>query len=111
MDIVLTIPIKEYKNDDLETQDYLNDKDNSRQFWTLSKIPKNLKVGDRIYFVKYKRIDSSMLVEEILSDSVTKCDTTERVWSGKCQIFMIDLREENFTEIVKGFQGFRYRWW
>lgn len=110
MDIVVTIPKKEYENDDKETNDLLNNTDYV-QFWTLHRVPKKLNEGDRVYFVKNNRIESSMRVIEIKTDSETDCLTTGRIWSGRCQIFMDDLVIENINLITKGFQGFRYCWW
>mgnify|MGYP001770562991 CR=1 FL=1 len=108
IDIVVTIPKSEYENDDRETQDML-EKD-LVQFWTLSKVPRKLKIDDRVYFVKNEKIESSMRVVDIIGNSTMTCETTGRTWSGKCQIIMDDLREENIPNI-KGFRGFRYRWW
>lgn len=108
MDIVVTIPKSEYANDDLETKD-MEERD-LVQFWTLSKTPKQLQVGDRVYFVKNKRIESSMRVIEISKKGQEDCETTGRTWSGNCIIYMDDLRQENIEE-VRGFQGFRYKWW
>jgi hypothetical protein len=108
MDIVVTIPKSEYENDNLETL-HMEQDESLVQFWTLSGVPKALKIGDRVYFVKNKRIESSMLVIEVKVDGQSiVCETTGRGWKGACQIFMNDLREENFDFEIKGFQGFRY---
>lgn len=108
MDIVVTIPKSEYNNDDKETKEMLEH--DYIQFWTLARVPKRLAVGDRIYFVKNKCIESSMRVLEIKVNSSMDCETTGRTWSGRCQIVMDSLREE-YIENVSGFQGFRYKWW
>lgn len=107
MDIVVTIPRSEYENDDKELQDYLSN-DGMSMFWTLSTKPKQSSIGDRIYFVKNDRIERSMRIIEIKMGSTTRCETTGRNWSGRCQIIMNDLRKEHFNHTVKGFQGFRY---
>jgi hypothetical protein len=109
-DIVLTIPKSEYGNDDLETKAY-NEIDDSFQFWTLSRTPTRLNVGDRVYFVKHNRIDSSMRLFDIQENVEQHCDVTGRTWTGKCMLYLDDLK--NFEEEVetKGFQGFRYKWW
>jgi hypothetical protein len=108
IDIVVTIPKKEYKNDDLETE-FLKENEDAYQFWTLGKVPKKLKLGDRVYFVKNNKIDSSMrFVYDELGNN--HCVVTDRNWYGYT-IFMDDLREENLDMKVKGFQGFRYKWW
>lgn len=108
MDIVVTIPKSEYKNDDRETEFMLNNPD-AHQFWTLNKIPKNLNIGDRVYFVKNNKVESSM---EFYMDEVAEnlCEVTGRTWKGYT-LYLNDLRDENFPFQVKGFQGFRYRWW
>lgn len=107
MDIVVTIPKSEYENDDKELQDYLSDS-GVVMFWTLPVIPKQLQVGNRVYFVKNNRIDRSMRVIEIKTNSQMTCETTGRQWSGMCQLIMNDLRIERFHREIKGFQGFRY---
>lgn len=86
---MVTILKHEYENDDRKTKEML-EKD-LNQFWTLSRIPKKLQVGDRIYFVKNGKIKSSIRVIEIIENSTMICETT-----GKT---------------VKGFQSFRYKWW
>lgn len=108
MDIVIAIPKSEYLNDDIETEDMM--KNDLIQFWTLYRKPKKLNIGDRVYFIKNNKIESSMRVINIIENSTTKCLTTGRVWKG-VQIFMDDLRYENIDISVKGFQGFRYKWW
>lgn len=109
MDIAVTIPKKEYNNDDLETE-YLT-KYNGYQFWTMSRIPRKLKEGDRVYFVRENRIESSMKVFYIKYDTIEICEVTRRAWTGKCILCLCDLRKENINLSVKGFQGFRYKWW
>lgn len=115
MDIVVTIPKSEYENDTKETTVYK--RGGYEQFWALSKMPKKLKVRDRVWFVKNKKIDSSMIVSRI-SEGEQKCEVTGRVWTGRCILFLTDLNEYssvidgNGNEVkVRGFQGFRYKWW
>lgn len=45
-------------------------------------------------------------------DKITEniCEVTGRKWKGYT-IYVHDLREENLPFEVRGFQGFRYRWW
>lgn len=107
MDIVVTIPKSEYANDDRETEVY--EQGGYEQFWQLTRQPKQLNTNDRVYFVKYGRVDSSMRVTRIETKATAHCDVTGRKWSG-CLIYLDDLRGE-CIENVRGFQGFRYRWW
>lgn len=110
MDIVVTIPKREYKNDDLETE-CLSKDENAIQWWSMSKTPKKVKIGDRVYFVKNNKVESSMKVIDIELGSNRYCEVTYRFWNKGCNIIMNDLRYENLDIEVKGFQGFRYRWW
>lgn len=110
IDIVVTIPKSEYGHDDLET-DFLLENPDYYQFWTLSKVPKKLNIGDRIYFVKRNKVESSMEVFDIKTNQAEHCEVTDRNWNGKCLIYFKELREEEANIEVKGFQGFRYKWW
>ncbi len=107
LDIVVTIPKSEYRNDDRETVVY--QQGDYEQFWQLTRRPKNLNIGDRVYFVKHGYIESSMKVKRIEVKATATCEVTSRTWNG-CLIFMDDLRHEQLEQ-VRGFQGFRYRWW
>lgn len=40
-----------------------------------------------------------------------KCEVTNRIWKGKCILCLDDFRYEKLDIEVKGFQGFRYKWW
>lgn len=77
----------------------------------MNRIPKKLNIGDRVYFVKYNKIDSSMKVIDIEIGQSKLCEVTNRLWSGWCQLLMNDMRDENLPFEIKGFQGFRYKWW
>ena len=109
MDIVVTIPKREYKNDDNETN-FLEKYPDAVQFWVLRTFPKKLSIGDRVYFVKNGCVESSMNVIRMGYEEAAKCDVTNRMWVG-CAIYMNDLRYEDGMIKTKGFQGFRYKWW
>ena len=110
MDIVVTIPKSEYENDNRETAIYLDNPEEYEQFWTLSKRPVRAEVGDRVYFVKHGEIESSMRITRIESGEA-HCDVTDRNWKGESILYLDDYRKENGKIKVKGFQGFRYKWW
>lgn len=109
MDIVVTIPKSEYKNDDLETE-FLK-VNGGYQFWSMNRIPKKLNEGDRVYFVRENKIESSMKIFNIEYNSKNTCEVTGRTWSRACTLCLCDMKEENLNIQVKGFQGFRYKWW
>ena len=110
MDIVVTIPKREYKNDDQETFDFLNS-EGSYCFWVMNKYPKKLEIRDRVHFVKNGRVESSMRVVDIRERTEEECATTGRVWYGICIIYMDDLQYHTKIIEARGFQGFRYKWW
>ena len=95
--------------------DWFKKEDNACQFWTLNRTPKKLKEGDRVYFVKNNKIESSMRVFKIKSSKdeevIEKCLLTNREWKGRCILYMDDLKIEDLNLNIKGFQGFRYKWW
>ena len=98
LDIVVTIPKSEYVNDDKET--FVYEQGGYEQFWQLSRQPKKLNIGDRMYFVKNGVIGSSMRMIRFETKATVSCEVTNRTWNG-CLIFMDDLRQQ-----VRGFQGF-----
>lgn len=108
IDIVVTIPKSEYKNDDIET-DKMNSDNNTIQFWTLKRLPKGMGIGSKVYFVKYGKVESYMTIFKIEHKS-EKCTTTNRTWDGYI-LYMKDLQYMRTEIPSKGFQGFRYRWW
>ncbi|GED14849.1 hypothetical protein [Aneurinibacillus migulanus] len=109
MDIVVAVPKSEYENFAKEVEEIKQDPE-LQKVWTLSRIPKELKLGSRMYFVYDGRVAYSVRVTNIKKDSAIKCETTGRTWGGRCQVFGDDLREEQGPE-MRGFQGFRYRRW
>ena len=88
MDVVVTIPKSEYVNDDKETAVF--EQGGYEQFWQLARRPKDLIVGERVYFVKHNKIESSMKVVRIEEKATETCTVTGRAWNG-CLIFMNDL--------------------
>lgn len=109
MDIVVAVPKNEYGNFAREIEDMKQDPE-LQKVWTLSRIPKELKPGSRMYFVYDGRVAYSVRVTNIEGDSAIRCETTGRTWSGGCQVFGNELRAEDGPE-MRGFQGFRYRRW
>lgn len=106
MDIVVTVPMDEISNVRNEDAYARSVGGGVIQFWSVSKKPKDLNIGDRVYFVEggYIRYYHKFLGFDC--DSV--CKATGRVWPG------INLVLE-YPEVVlenpismKGFQGFRY---
>lgn len=56
----------------------------------------------RVFQIRYTEFDKPIM---------EFCYVTKRIWKGQCILCIDDLRDENLPFEVKGFQGFRYRWW
>lgn len=104
MDIIVTVPRKEYQTDALE--DELLRREGGRAFWALNRRPEFLYPGDRVYFIKNGAVESSMRCLKV-SYGRKRCGLTDRMWSGWL-VTMDDLRPANGTP-MQGFRGFRYR--
>ena len=96
MDIVLTIPKKQYErhNDILKE---VIDIDDRVLLWVFKRIPK-IEVGEYVHFVKNGRVEYYMTVIGKRGYKQQTLVMNNPVWH---------------TEIiaVRGFQGFRYKWW
>jgi len=104
MDIIVTVPKKEYAN--VSKEDSFAKGKEAVQFWSVPKKPKNLNVGDRVYFVERGCI---RYWHEFLGfDYDSVCEATDRVWAGLNLV--IKYPETKLTNPIpmKGFQGFRY---
>lgn len=106
MDIVVTIPRKEYRNIIKEDEEVSRLNNQAVQFWSLPRKPKDIKVGDRVYFIEKGHITCYHKFIGFIYDPV--CEVTGRVWAG-----LNLLLECPFTPLKnpvphKGFQGFRY---
>jgi hypothetical protein len=102
MDVVVTVPAKSIEawidEGDLAGQEDLTY--NYYEFKLGCNKPKNLNVGDRVYCVaKGKLIGYSIL---------TRMEQRDGCW----YLIRSSVAEAvTISEDIKGFQGFRYRWW
>ena len=108
MDIIVTVPKKEFSN--IEKEDSYASNLITRdmfpiQYWKVGRVPKNLNKGDKVYFlcdgiIKYYHIFLGIVENP-------KCDVTGRIWEGINLI--LKYPEEKCEEMkMKGFRGFRY---
>lgn len=104
MDIVVTVPKKEMKN--LKEEDTFAAGKNVYQYWSVSKRPKYLNVGDKVYFVEDGKISYYHIFLGFKDD--IKCEATGREWSG-CNLTLQypEIKLKNPIP-MSGFQGFRY---
>ena len=111
MDIVVTIPKTEYDNNILERKAQ-NENPDMYGFRVFHRMPKKLNIEDRIYFVRGGKVAYSKVIFEIEEREEYFCEVTLTGWYGKYVIKFRDERNEKHLNIkIKGFQGFRYRWW
>lgn len=106
MDIIVTIPKKEYDNIEKEDIFVKQNENNVIQYWSMKRKPKNFNIGDNVYFVMNGKLIGYHECIGVEDDA--ECEVTNRIWDGfnlvlKCP--MIELEKEI---PMKGFQGFRY---
>jgi hypothetical protein len=107
MDIIVTVPKKEFKNIAKEDE-FINKSgpENCTQFWSIGRKPSNLKLHDRVYFVEDGWIKYWHEFLGFTKDP--HCEVTSRTWPGLNLI--LKCPETILTNPIpqKGFQGFRY---
>jgi len=106
MDIVVTIPKSEEANIVIEDEFVAKLKGHAVQFWSVFKKPKDLTIGDRVYFVEHGHISCYHEFIGFIYDPV--CEVTGRVWHGLNLLLNCpQVKLKNPVEHT-GFQGFRY---
>ena len=106
MDIMVTVPKTELKN--LEREDnYAKENDNNIvQYWSISKKPKGLNIGDRVYFVENGYV--RYWHEFIGFESDAMCEVTGRVWPGLNLVLKYPETKLKTPVAMRGFQSFHY---
>ena len=105
MDIVVTIPKSEASNTKLEDEFVSEYKDEAVQFWKMGRKPKDLNVGDRVYFVENGNITCYHEFIGYIYDPI--CEVTGRSWPGLNLLLRCPSVAIKHIP-YKGFQGFRY---
>lgn len=106
MDIIVTIPKSEYKNIKLEDQVLQKYGGKAVQFWSVGRKPKNLNVGDRVYFVEKGAITCYQTFLGYVSNPI--CEVTNRLWSGLNLLLECPAIPISNPIPFQGFRGFRY---
>lgn len=105
MDIIVTIPKNKFK--DIEKEEaWAKKHKNAQCFWKISKIPKKLKKGDKVYFIENGAIKSYNIFIGI--DEDCKCEVTGTEWPGLNLIMEAPSITLKKPIPMKGFRGFRY---
>lgn len=109
MNIVVTVPKSEQSNVKKEEQyadKSIKEGSNVAQYWQLSKKPKALQAGDKVYFVENGYIRYYHTFFKYTENA--KCDVTNRVWNGINLVLDYPPVKLDKPIFMKGFQGFRY---
>ena len=111
MDIVVTVPKSEYANIQ-EEETWAEKQGPSNEsgaccFWKVSRLPKRLAPGDRVYFVQNGHIDN---YNEFwyFEEEGYECEVTGRFWEGPLLVMKVPSIRLKKPVPMKGFQGFRY---
>ncbi|MBP1047134.1 hypothetical protein I6N96_12705 [Enterococcus sp. BWM-S5] len=108
MEIVVTVPKREIDNFEKELVEIAADPELFKHF-KLSKEPKKINVVEKIYFVVNGSVKYRANVYGFTKKGFT-CHSTGRQQRGKFVICDDFFEVEEKIE-VRGFQGFRYKWW
>ena len=109
-DIVVTIPKREIKSFEKELIDLEKD-DSLLKYYKVSSKPTKLKVGDSIYFCLNNKIRFKADVEDLDYIEMFRCETTGRQWESGTHVICNNFSPVEDGQVIKGFQGFRYKWW
>jgi hypothetical protein len=107
VNIIVTVPKREYRNLGIEDVWAGQQKEGVIQFWSMARLPKDLTVGDRVYFIQ----DGAVRYwHECLgkSDTGLDCEATGRTWEGPAILLKYPDTKLKIPVSMKGFQGFRY---
>ena len=91
----------------MREEDYIHKTYDGTYFWSMGRVPKNFKEGERIYIVaKHSGTDCGVqgfvVCDEFNSDDL---NGETLVWKG------LSFELLNVSIPCKPFRGFRYKWW
>lgn len=98
--------LKDLDNEEREIRKVLSHGDNINYFWCLSQKPKNLNIGDKVYFIWNSKMRGYHIVVGFGNDM--KCTTTGIQYEGYCIILDTQFHELEEPVTMNGFRGFRY---
>ena len=109
MDVVVTIPksrLAIVEQEEREVKEALKSGADAFFFWRFARCPKNLSVGNRIYFVWNGAVRAYHVVDGF--DKNLVCDTTGQRYDGFCVTMNPAIHNLRKPIPMRGFQGFRY---
>jgi hypothetical protein len=108
MNIVVTIPkdrLADVEREEADLKKRLAAGENAFYFWALARWPKQLRVGDRMYFVWDGAVRAFHYVTGFKNDMT--CETTGRKYKGCC-VLLDPAIHEIVPFVMKGFRGYQY---
>lgn len=105
MDIIVTIPKSEAANQVREDA-FVQANDNVVQFWAIRRKPKDLLVGDRVFFSEHGFVTCYHKFLGFANDPV--CEITGRVWYGLNLVLACPPTYVDNPIPMPAFRGFRY---
>jgi hypothetical protein len=109
MDIIVTTPKTEIKNAVKEAEEA---KAGRVQYYfrRLASFPKDLKVGDKVFYVEDNYITGCAVVSAITNEAGEQCSTTKKNFTSGVFVWMKCDSWQWIKPIpMRGFQGYRYR--
>jgi hypothetical protein len=110
MNVVVTIPKDRLADVEREEADIkqrmMSGESNVSYFWAMSRWPKKLSLGDRMYFVWDGAIRAYHYVTGFENDLT--CETTGRGYVSKCCVLLDPVIHEIVPIPMKGFRGYQY---
>ena len=108
MNIIVTIPKSELDNIVAEDEWAAETPDATiTQAWSVHRMPKKLKVGDKVYFIENGEIKYYHIVVGLVENGF-ECEFSGRVWEGNNILMSYPEVKLKKPIPMKGFQGFRY---
>jgi len=105
LDILVTVPKTEIENTEKENA-FCQLYGDAVQFWAIPRKPKNLNIGDRVYFIKNGFIVNYNIFIGFVYDPV--CEVTGRVWRGLNLLLKCPAITLNNPIKKSSFRGFHY---
>ncbi|MBD3407297.1 MAG: DUF1489 family protein [Candidatus Lokiarchaeota archaeon] len=106
---MVTIPnnkLDDIQKEEEKVADAIKNGKSINYFWCVSKRPKNLHIGDKVYFIWNKAMRGYHKV--VGFDTNMKCTTTGNQYKGCCIILDPIFHDIEYPIPMNGFRGFRY---
>jgi len=111
MDIIITVPKSERHRIAQERAWAKRISETTYKYWRVSRLPKKLRIGDRVYFSEDDRINywQEYAGFDMFDKESFTCEATKKDWGlGTFLMLKHPVRKLRKSVPMKGFRGFRY---